>query len=357
MIEVFHWDDDGNLTRSDDYESVPRSGWVWVDVVAEDPESIRAVGQHFDLTDVSIDEAISSTNLPLLEENPSYLFVVLHGFAYGSGERLSTPEVDVFLTSNAVITLRDVSNLTLDVVKERVADPTAPPPASPAELFASMALTASRRQGYLILELQRQADSLEELALKADPNTIVQAHALRRDVILLRRALAPQYDVYQELSETDHPALTAEAKRLFSKVADSHMRSLEALEAGRALLLSVLEIHRGAVADQTNEIMRVLTVFSAILLPLTLVAGLWGMNFLMIPGAEFQNGFWWLVGAMAATAIGLWLYFARRGFIGAPRLRDIPKAVGLGLFTISTAPIRVVAEGIKHLGRTGDSDS
>ncbi len=131
-------------------------------------------------------------------------------------------------------------------------------------------------------------------------------------------------------------------------------RSLAALEAGRALLNSVIETYRGAVADQTNEIVRVLTVFSAIILPLTLIAGLWGMNFVEIPGAELEWGFWGLVGLMAVLVIGVWIYFSRRGFIGAPRLRELPRSVGLGLYTIGTAPIRVVAGGIRSLGKTDD---
>jgi Mg2+ and Co2+ transporter CorA len=144
------------------------------------------------------------------------------------------------------------------------------------------------------------------------------------------------------------------SRKMFARVALQHQRSLQALEAGRALLGFVLETYRGAVAEQTNEIMRVLTVFSAIMLPLTLIAGLWGMNFVEIPGDDNPWGFRGLVGLMAIGAISLWLYFSRRGFIGAPRLRELPKAVGLGLFNIGTAPIRVVAEGIRGLGKTDE---
>jgi len=225
---------------------------------------------------------------------------------------------------------------------------------SPAGLLAFLAGMSAKRFVPLIQELERQVDILEEIAIQGDPQTVVEVHALRRDVIYIRRALAPQFDVYEDLSESTHPVIDDQARQLFVRVANQHRRSLEALEAGRALLGSVLETYRGAVADQTNEIMRVLTVFSAILLPLTLIAGLWGMNFANIPGATTDRGFWGLVAIMLLLAVGVWVYFARRGFIGAPRLRDLPKAVGLGLFTIGTAPIRVVAEGIRQLGRSDE---
>jgi len=105
------------------------------------------------------------------------------------------------------------------------------------------------------------------------------------------------------------------------------------------------------VADQTNEIVRVLTVFAAVMLPLWLIAGMWGMNFVNIPGAEERWGFWIHVGAMALFALGLWLYFAQRGFVGAPRLRDLPKAAGLGLIQVGVAPIKVVAGSIESTMR------
>ena len=117
------------------------------------------------------------------------------------------------------------------------------------------------------------------------------------------------------------------------------------------LLGSMLETHRSATADQTNEIVRVLTVFSAVMLPLGLIAGIWGMNFNRIPASAQEWGFWALLALMAAIAVGLWVYFARRGFVGAPRLREVPKAVGLGLIQVGTAPIKVVAGGIETTRR------
>ncbi len=354
MIELFHWDESGVLTRPPSYTELPLEGWTWIDVVGEDESTIRAVCRELGLEEAAIDEAVITTNLPLIEEYADAVFVVLHGFTHGTGERMSTPEIDIFIGQSFLITIRDDSKLTIDLLKERLTGDGLLQIASPAELLANMALIAARRYGPLILELQHQADALEEMAIRAAPHTIVEVHALRRDVILLRRALSPQFDVYEDLSQSEHPAINHEARRLFGRVANQHLRALESLEAGRALLISVLEIYRGAVADQTNEIMRVLTVFSAILLPLALIAGLWGMNFVQIPGADVDNGFWWLIGAMGVIALGGWIYFARRGFIGAPRLRELPKAVGLGLFTIGTAPIRVVAGGIRHLSRVDD---
>jgi hypothetical protein len=84
---------------------------------------------------------------------------------------------------------------------------------------------------------------------------------------------------------------------------------------------------------------------------LTLVTGVYGMNFLNLPLADHEYGFWIILGSMAVSGVALWLYFGRRGFVGAPRLSELPKAVGLGLYHVGTAPIRVMAEGIESTMR------
>lgn len=344
MINVYRWSADG-VERVE--APVPTDeGWLWVDVVGEGPDIIRQVGDDFHLDADIIEDAVGETHLPTVEEYLDEVFVVLNGFAPGEGGRLETPETDVFIGGRFLITIRDGERASLEAIRDRIAAEGNLPVSSPGALLGFIALHAGRRYSHLIPEIERRADALEDMAIQGDPQTVVEVHALRRDVIYLHRALSPQFDVIEDLSESTHPAIDDEARKLFARVASLHRRSLESLESGRALLGSILETYRGAVADQTNEIMRVLTVYSAILLPLSLIAGMWGMNFIRIPGAEVENGFWWLIGIMAVLAVGVWIYFTRRGFIGAPRLRDLPKAVGVGLFTIGTAPIRVVAGGI-----------
>lgn len=354
MIDAYRWESTGTRSIDADEAADGGEGWVWIDLEGESQETIRRVVAPFGLDHTAVEEALAGNSLPLVEEHLDSVLVIVHGFATGKGTRLATPEIDVFVGERFLISIHDEELATLSHFKDRLVEETHLPVSSPAALLALMAGTSARRFTPLILELERQVDLLEELATRGDPQTIVEIHALRRDVIYLRRALAPQVEVYEDLSVSTHRVIDAEARRLFTKVTNQHLRSLEALEAGRALLGSVLETYRGAVADQTNEIMRVLTVFSAILLPLTLIAGIWGMNFDVIPGSTEEWGFWVLAGLMAILAGSVWIYFARRGFIGAPRLRELPKAVGLGLYTIGSAPIRVVAGGIRGRSKSDE---
>lgn len=331
---------------------------MWVDVANEGPATIRRVCRQFEIDEFFVDEALAVGSLPLIETQPDLVYLILNSFHIETGGRLASVELDVFLGPGYLITVHVDENEATRLVMDRIEQGVELAPPTPAGLLAHIAMVGSRRFPPLIEQLETQLDDLEDLAMTADPRAIVAVQALRRDVIVLRRVLAPQREIYFELAESGHQLVDKSSRRLFQRVSDYQAQLLESLEAARSLLGSVLETHRGAVGNQTNEIVRVLTVFSAIMLPLGLVASVYGMNFVEIPLADHPQGFWILVGAMVLAGVGLWLYFGRRGFVGAPRLSELPRAVGLGLYQVGTAPIRVVAEGIESTIRlvTGEPE-
>lgn len=360
VIRGFTWLRDESLPDSRSVGTLPeepQDGWVWVDLSGEPQESIREICQHFGIPESLIDEALEPGSLPMIEETRDLIHVVLNAFTSTSDGRLGPSEIDHFVGKNFILSIHDGEVASTKMVMDRLEQGVAPSVPTPTGLLANLAMVASRRLPPLIETLENELDALEELAMRADPRAITEVYALRRDVVVLRRVLLPQWQIYDELAEGGHPVVDDDSRAAFERVADYQGQVLELLEAARSLLGSVLETHRGAVADQTNEIVRLLTVFSAILLPLGLVAGIYGMNFVEIPLAENPAGFWILIGGMGLGALILWLYFSRRGFLGAPRLRELPKAVGLGLYQAGTVPIRAVAGGIESTIRlvTGSS--
>lgn len=354
MIRLLHWApglQQATQRNPEDLLETRQNGWVWLDLSGDDHGYLADYAEKFELDPSHVEDALTESRFSVLEETPTYLFTILFGYRTGVGHRLSTTRLAVFVGDDFLITASADEMPGVRWVHDQITEGALLPNASPIELLASLALAGTRRVHPLIQELEQQVDYLEQLAIEADPRTITQAYALRRDVILLRRSLVPQRTVYEDLSTGRHQIVDEVVATDFWRVAQQQAQALESLEAAQSLLESVLEIHRGAVADQTNEIVRVLTVFSAVMLPLGLIAGIWGMNFVDIPGAEERWGFWILVGVMALLALGLWLYFARRGFVGAPRLRDLPRAAGLGLIQVGVAPIKVVAGGIESTMR------
>lgn len=319
-------------------DDLPTAGWLWLDVQTEDPDEILDIGTALGFDPLSIDDVVTDM-LPKLDVFDDYSYLVCHGLRFTDG-RIGTIEFDLFIRDRMLVTFRPAELHGISWVREHLESLTAID--SPAALAARILEVGSRRFPNLIDALEERIEDLEDRAMLADNAVIGAAQALRRDVIVLRRVFGPQRDVIQRLAVD--PVLDPQSRRAFADVFDHHFRFVESLDAARALISSIQETHRGAIAARTNEVMKVLTVFSAIMLPLTLVAGIWGMN-VELPIATSTGAFAIVVGGMAVLAVGLWLYFAWRGFVGGIRLSRIPKAVGLTIAHL-TAPV------LPRLGRT-----
>ncbi len=182
--------------------------------------------------------------------------------------------------------------------------------------------------------------------MEGDPTVLPDIHALRRDVALLRRMLGPQRRVLEVLNRKD-VTMTERAGRDLSDALDHHTQLVDSLDSAHQMVATLLDTYRGAAAERMNEVMKVLTVVSSIFLPLTLVAGIYGMNFQYMPELERHYGYFASLVAMVVIAGGMWVYFVRRGFIGGPKMRDLARPakaagrVGRGLASAATLPLRV----------------
>jgi magnesium transporter len=326
-------------------------GWIWLDVTGGTEDEVIAIGARFGFDHLSLQDVFEVSHLPKLDEFDDYLFVVLHGVITGEQRRLSTSELDLFIGIDFLVTFHPTPLASVDWVAEKAGVFHHLAIRSPALAAAAIAEAGSRRYLPLLDALDDGIEELEDLSFVGDPSTLSLTHALRRDVIVLRRIVGPQSEVLHQLSQTPTDLLDDEARRAFRDVYDNLFRVVRWLDASRALLSGVGETYRGVVAERTNEVMKILTVFSAILLPLALLSGIWGMNFFNLPWADQTWGFVTVIGIMVFIGVALWLYFARLGFVGGPKLRDLPRSIGLGLVQISTAPVRAVADALTGVDR------
>jgi magnesium transporter len=136
-------------------------------------------------------------------------------------------------------------------------------------------------------------------------------HALRRDVALLRRVLGPQRRTLDVLARTGVD-LTDRSRRDLSDAIDHHGRLVESLDAAHQMVSTVLDTYRGAAAERMNEVMKVLTVISTIFIPLTFIAGVYGMNFKHMPELDQSWAYPAAMGLMLSIALGMIIFFKRK---------------------------------------------
>jgi magnesium transporter len=330
--------------ESEDADTLAEHDLIWIDIAADDHSDFDQILADLGIAQPTFVESIDGLFRGISEGSHSVQFVLSVPEA-GTDSRLAIDQVAVSMGRRVLVTQHDDPVAAID----RLWDPetlNTSEISSPAALAAGIGQSGSRQMIPLIEVLEVRIDGLEDLAFAADPRTLTEIHVLRRDLITLRRIAGRQRDVLQDLSVSVHFAIGSGGQEAFEKAADHTARVVDSLESTRNLLASVLETYRGAVADQTNEIVRILTVFSAILFPLTLIAGIFGMNFDFIPTSTESWGFWAWIGVMAVVAAALWFYFVKRGFVGGPKLRELPRAVGLGIVAVGTVPVKAIASGV-----------
>ncbi len=318
-------------------------GWTWLDVTDPDEIDIADLARILDLDRVAREDLVEE-QFPRVEFLENHWFLVLYGLAVDS-EVVRTVEVDCLVGDGWVVTVHREPLQSIDHVFDRIRRP-AFRASSPEHLAARLAEFVGERYLPILDDLDTQVLDLEDEAVEGHPSVLPEIHALRRDIAVLRRVLGPQRRALDGLLRTAQDFDDA-ARRDLSDALDHHDHMVDSLDSAHQMVATVLDTYRGAAAERMNEVMKVLTVFSAIFMPLTLIAGIYGMNFEHMPELRQPWAYGTVLAAMAVIAASLWLYFVRRGFIGGPKLRDLARPataagrVGRGLASAAMLPLRV----------------
>ena len=306
-------------------------GWIWLDVMDFTPDDARRIGHEFGFDPLAIEDVLAWSKHPKVDDHVGYTFVVGHALSTMAEDRLRTVEYDVFIGDDFLVTFHQEDLPGFGWGREHATTAGVLVEPAPDILWARIAEAGSARFQPLADGLEERIDALEDEAIAALPSVPGEIQALRRDVQTLRQVVTAQRDAYATLARGGLPGISERGARRLGHVYDDFNRLAEVLDGARALLGGILDTYRSTVAERANEVMKVLTVFAAIILPLSLVAGIYGMNFANMPELRTEYGYFIVLGLMAVVAIGLWLYFARRGFIGGPKLHKVPRVVGRGL--------------------------
>jgi len=173
----------------------------------------------------------------------------------------------------------------------------------------------------LLERIEECVDTLQETIFKeARPAHLDELLHLKRDVNILRRQALPQRELLNQISRGDAQFVHKQHLIYFRDVYDHMFRVSETIDVERDMMAGTMEAYLSVVANRTNEIMKVLTIFSSLMLPLTLIAGIYGMNFEHMPELHWRFGYLFAIGLMALTGAPLLLWFRRKGWIGGARI-------------------------------------
>jgi magnesium transporter len=297
----------------------------WIDIGGlGDVRMLKALGEKYLLHPLALEDVVDIGQRPKVEQYEHHLFIVADMVYRDEAERVCGEQVSMFLGRHFLITIQEaVGGDVFDPVRERLRGGRGTSRKSGPDYLTYALLDSIIDHFFPVLE--RLGDNIEELEdeVLEKPNrlTASKIHGHKRTLMQLRRYVWPVRDLVTALLHDDTGLVTPNTKVFLRDCYDHSVQIMDLVETYRDLSSGLMELYLSAVGMKTNEIMRVLTVMSAIFIPLTFVAGVYGMNFdrddgwWNMPELHQPWGYLGCLGLMAAIAIGQILFFKRKKWL------------------------------------------
>jgi magnesium transporter len=325
MFRILEVGPSGAVETHDDATRIgpPVEGFLyWIDLSAQDDAQLELLQKAFNFHPLAIEDCLHFDQRPKVEEYDGYLFIVTQGFVClgGSIENLKILELHTFLGPNFLVTVHSEGIDALDSVWKRAAG-------DPATLRRAVDfvyyLIADRMVdgNFPILDLvTEELETLEEEILSSSQREhLTRIFELKHQLVNMRKVMSPQRDVLAALTKLDNPHISERSMHYFRDVYDHLMRINESIEANRDLLGNALEAYLSSVSQRTNEIMKYLTIMSAVFLPLAFVVGFFGQNFQQLVGIsgwmQSASMMWVMIALCLGIPFGMVVWFRRKRWI------------------------------------------
>lgn len=299
------------------YRNNPGVLWVNVDG-ANQEEVLKSLGQCFGLHPLVLEDISDTRQRPKIEDHESYLYVILKMMSYDpTTNKIIIEQTSMVIGENFVLSFGEREGDVFDVVRERLRQGTGRIRKMGADYLAYNLLDAIIDNYFIVLEaLGDEIEAVEEELLRK-PHTRVlgQIHILKREMMFMHKAIWPLREVIGVLSRGESALVKQGTLAYLRNVYDNTVQAMDTTEIYRDMLSGMLDVYLSSTSNRMNEIMKVLTIISTIFIPLTFIAGVYGMNFRVMPELEWKWGYPGSLLLMGGVAVIMVLYFKRRKWL------------------------------------------
>jgi magnesium transporter len=294
----------------------PTVTWINVDGLHE-VSVIESIGECFGLHPLVLEDILDTGHRPKLEDYEGYVYVVGRVYWYSEEGELRTEQISYVLLPNMVITFQEGREEVFESVRERIRSGQGRIRKAGADYLAYALLDAMIDTYFSALEeLGDRIEAREaELVTSAAPETLRAIHRLKRDAALLRKSIWPLREVMSRLERGESGVFADETAIFLRDAYDHAIQVADTIETYRELLAGMLDTYLSSVSNRMNEVMKVLTIIATLFIPLTFVAGIYGMNFDYMPELHWRWAYpvaW----AVMLTAVAVMIaYFRRRRWL------------------------------------------
>lgn len=290
--------------------------WLNVDGVA-DPVVVETLGQQFQLHPLVMEDILNTDQRPKVEDYQGYLYIVLRMLQFDKDrQQIHSEQVSLVLGKDYVLSFQERPGDVFDGVRERLRA------GRRIRFMRSDYLTYALLDAVVdhyfeMLEyIGEQVEELEDQVVSSPgPDTLARMHHYKREMLLLRKSIWPLRELLSRLSRDESPLISDETRLYLRDVYDHVIHVMDSIDTIRELLVSMLDLYLSSVSKRTNEIMKVLTIFASLFMPLTFIVGVYGMNFDVMPELRWAWGYPAVMLVMLLLVVGLLAFFRRRRWI------------------------------------------
>ena len=305
------------IEESYPFKDKPTVTWINIDGLHE-VKIIEKLGSHFGLHPLLLEDILNTDQRPKMEDYGDYIFVVLKMLYPGENkDEIEAEQVSLILGSNFIISLQESEGDVFNPIRDRIRKSKGRIRKTGSDYLAYALLDAIVDNYFLILENvgEKIEDTEQQLATNPSSETLQYIRELKNEMIFLRKSIWPLRELISGLERGESSLIHESTGAYLRDVYDHTIQIIDTVESYRDMISGMVDIYLSSISNKMNEVMKVLTIFASIFIPLTFVAGLYGMNFEFMPELKWHWGYFALLAVMALIGISLVFYFKRKRWL------------------------------------------
>ena len=289
---------------------------IWIHICGiQDTELLQRLGQKLNIHALTLEDIANPGHRPKFEDLDDHFFMILKQLNYSPSDRqVGSSQISLIAWDRLLISFQEEEDTVFDPVRKRLRSGRGQIRTSGSGYLAYALIDAV--VDHYFHTLARMGDDIETLETvmldRIDPDHLEKIHRFRREMILFHKQVWPVQEALAHLVKAESPLMPESTDRFMADVQDHVVLILDTAETFRELISSMLEFYMSAMGNRMNEVMQTLTIIATIFIPLTFLAGIYGMNFKYMPELGWEWGYFGLLGIMLTLGIGMLLYFKRK---------------------------------------------
>jgi len=323
-ITIFDYDKDTleektieNISECVNLKKSPTVSWINVTGL-HDVSVIEKIGQIFEIHPLVLEDILYTDQRPKYDEFDTYIFIVLKMLRYDEKtEQIITEQISVILTENYVISFQEMEGDVFNPIRDRIRGGKGRIRKMGTDYLTYSLIDAIVDNYFIILEkVGEKIEELEEEVISNPRPEIVQTiHKLKREMLFLRKSVWPLREVINNLQKNESKLIKKTTIIFLRDIYDHTIQVMDTVETYRDMISGLLDIYMSSISNKMNEVMKVLTIFAAIFIPLTFIAGIYGMNFEYMPELSIPWAYPLVWAIFIGVGLTLFGYFKHKKWV------------------------------------------